>query len=178
VARACGGSEDKGRWFALSGGDQSLLSDGDQGARQRRREGHGVTDDSAFKKQARVRMAETEGKCTGSPTILVGRLTTAGSVKASRVGGRGRGTTNPFWMTVLVLQNGFVFHVAPRRDGAGGSGRAAADQPDGGGDKQHRQCEQPAALDPLERPEPAPWLVLRPVGVAVLGEVLQHGAVG
>src|ERR1700689_4426564 len=51
------------------------------------------------------------GKHTGSPTIPVGRLTTAGSVKASRVRGRGRGTTYPFWMTVLVLQNGFVFQV-------------------------------------------------------------------
>jgi hypothetical protein len=32
---------------------------GDQGAGQHRREGHGVTDDSAFKKQVRTRMAET-----------------------------------------------------------------------------------------------------------------------
>ena len=32
---------------------------GDQGAGQYRREGHGVTDDSAFKKQVRARMAET-----------------------------------------------------------------------------------------------------------------------
>jgi KH domain len=32
---------------------------GDQGAGQHRREGHGVTDDSAFKKQVRARMAET-----------------------------------------------------------------------------------------------------------------------
>jgi hypothetical protein len=64
VARARGGREDKGRWFALSGGDRSLLSDGDQGAGQRRREGHGVTDDSAFKKQVRARMAETGEKYT------------------------------------------------------------------------------------------------------------------
>jgi KH domain len=64
VARARGGGEDKGRWFALSGGDRSLPSDGDQGAGQRRREGHGVTDDSAFKKQVRARMAETGEKYT------------------------------------------------------------------------------------------------------------------
>jgi hypothetical protein len=92
-----------------------------------------VTDDSAFKKQVRVRMAETEGKCTGSPTILVDRLTTAGSVKASRVRGRGRGTTNPFWMTVLVLQNGFVVHVtAPAERG----GRL---KPRGGGPARRRR---------------------------------------
>jgi hypothetical protein len=37
---------------------------GDQGAGQHRREGHGVTDDSAFKKQVRARMAETGEKYT------------------------------------------------------------------------------------------------------------------
>src|ERR1700722_11002181 len=56
----------------------------------------------------------------------------------------------------------------------GGSGRAAADQPDGGGEEQQRQGEQPAALDPLERPEPASRLVPGPVRVAVLGEVLNR----
>src|SRR5580704_18844316 len=41
------------------------------------------------------------------------------------------------------------------------SGRVPADEPDGGGDEQERQREQPAALDPLERPEPAARLVAR-----------------
>src|SRR3984885_10074202 len=54
------------------------------------------------------------------------------------------------------------------------SGRAAADQPDGGGEEQHRQRVQPAALDPLERPEAAAPLIPRPVRVAVLGEVLHR----
>ena len=57
------------------------------------------------------------------------------------------------------------------------SGRAAADQPDGGGDEQHRQHEQPAALDPLERPEPAAGLVAAPRRVAVLGEALRGRAI-
>src|SRR5215469_17975204 len=52
-----------------------------------------------------------------------------------------------------------------------GSGRPVADQPDGGGDEQHGQAEQVAALDPLERPEPAGGLVGHPVHVAVLGDV-------
>src|SRR3984957_12719617 len=52
------------------------------------------------------------------------------------------------------------------------SGRAAADQPDGRGDKQHRQREQPAALDPLEWPEPAARLIPRPIRISVLGEVV------
>src|ERR1022692_3714328 len=56
----------------------------------------------------------------------------------------------------------------------GGSGRPAADQPDGRGDEQHCQREQPAALDPLEWPEPAARLIARPLRVSVLGEVLQH----
>src|SRR5580693_9655247 len=61
-----------------------------------------------------------------------------------------------------------------RLPGGVASGRAAADQPDGRGDEQHRQREQPAALDPLEWPEPAARLVPRPLRVSVLGEVLQH----
>ena len=52
------------------------------------------------------------------------------------------------------------------------SDRAAADQPDGHGYKQHRKRKQPAALDPLERPEPAGGLVPGPQRVAVLGEAL------
>ena len=71
VARARGGGEDKGRWFALSGGDRSLLSDGDQGAGQRRREGHGVTDDSAFKKQVRARMEQTGEKYTAARRMVI-----------------------------------------------------------------------------------------------------------
>ena len=53
----------------------------------------------------------------------------------------------------------------------GGSGRPVADQPDGGRDEQRGQAEQVAALDPLEWPEPAAWLVAHPVLVAVLGDV-------
>src|SRR5580700_12045327 len=58
-----------------------------------------------------------------------------------------------------------------------GSGGAPADQPDGRGDEQYRQREQPAALDPLEWPEPAAWLVAGPQRVPVLDEVLVHGGV-
>jgi ubiquinone/menaquinone biosynthesis C-methylase UbiE len=42
-----------------------------------------------------------------------------------------------------------------------GSGRPAADQPDGCGDQEQRESEQPAALNPLERPEPAVGLIGR-----------------
>ena len=62
----------------------------------------------------------------------------------------------------------------PRPSAEAGSGRPAADQPDGRGDEQHRQREQPAALDPLEWPEPAGRLVARPLRVAVLGEALRE----
>jgi len=58
VARASGGGEDKGRWFALSvspvTAEPAIRARGGH-----RREGHGVTDDSAFKKQVRARMAAT-----------------------------------------------------------------------------------------------------------------------
>src|ERR1700733_9475216 len=57
---------------------------------------------------------------------------------------------------------------------AGGSGWPVADQPDGRGDEQHRQREQPAALDPLERPEPAGRLIAGPLRVAVRGEALRE----
>ena len=40
-----------------------------------------------------------------------------------------------------------------------GSGGAAADQPDGPGDEQHRDCEQPARLDDLHGPERADRVV-------------------
>jgi hypothetical protein len=70
AARARGGCEDKGRWFALS--TSSVSADpGDQGAGQHRREGHGVTDDSAFKKQVRARMAETGEKYTVARRMVI-----------------------------------------------------------------------------------------------------------
>jgi hypothetical protein len=47
---------------------------GDQGAGQHRREGHGVTDDSAFKKQVRTRMAETgENYTVARRAVIAGR---------------------------------------------------------------------------------------------------------
>jgi hypothetical protein len=70
VARARGGDEDKGRWFALS--VRSVTAEpGDQGAGQGRREGHGVTDDSAFKRQVRARMAETGEKYTVARRMVI-----------------------------------------------------------------------------------------------------------
>src|SRR5215472_1455470 len=57
----------------------------------------------------------------------------------------------------------------------GGSGRPAADQPYGRGDQQRRQDNQPAGLDPLERPEPAGGLIAGPLRVAVRGEALAEG---
>ena len=56
------------------------------------------------------------------------------------------------------------------------SSHPAADQPDGHADEEHRQCEQPAALDPLERPEVAGRLVVGPLCVAVLDETRRRGA--
>ena len=50
------------------------------------------------------------------------------------------------------------------------SGHPTANQPDGHGHEQHRKREQPAALDPLERPEVAGRLVVGPLRVAVLDE--------
>src|SRR5579872_6830510 len=55
------------------------------------------------------------------------------------------------------------------------SGRPAADQPDGRGDEQHRQREQPAALDPLERPELTGRMVAGPLRVAVRSEATRNG---
>ncbi|HEU5470272.1 MAG TPA: KH domain-containing protein [Actinophytocola sp.] len=70
MARARGGGEDKGRWFALS--VSSVIAEpGDQGAGRYRREGHGVTDDSALKKQIRARMAETGEKYTVARRMVV-----------------------------------------------------------------------------------------------------------
>jgi hypothetical protein len=71
VARARGGGEDKGRRFALAGKDQSPLSQAIRGAGQYRREGHGVTEDSAFKKQVRARMAETGEKYTVARRMVI-----------------------------------------------------------------------------------------------------------
>jgi hypothetical protein len=71
VARARGGGEDKGRRFALAGTDQSSAEPGDQGAGRRRRKGNGVTDDSAFKKQVRARMAETGEKYTTARRMVI-----------------------------------------------------------------------------------------------------------
>jgi hypothetical protein len=73
VARARGSDEDKGRWFALSVRPVTARP-GDQGAGQHRREGHGVTDDSAFKKQVRARMAETgENYTVARRAVIAGR---------------------------------------------------------------------------------------------------------
>jgi hypothetical protein len=70
VARARGGGEDKGLWFALP--KRSVTAKpGDQGAGQRRREGYGVTDDSAFKKQVRARMAATGEKYTTARRMVI-----------------------------------------------------------------------------------------------------------
>ena len=54
------------------------------------------------------------------------------------------------------------------------SGGAAADQPDGRDDEQQGERQQPAALDELERPEPAGRLVARHLREAVLDEVLHR----
>ncbi len=54
--------------------DRSVTSEpGDQGAGQRRREGHGVTDDSAFKKQVRSRMAATGENYTTARRAVIAR---------------------------------------------------------------------------------------------------------
>jgi hypothetical protein len=44
---------------------------GDQGAGRYRREGHAVTDDSAFKKQVRIRMTETGEKYTEARRMVI-----------------------------------------------------------------------------------------------------------
>ncbi len=71
VARARGGGEDKGRRFALAGIDQSPLSQATRVRGQGRREGHGVTDDSAFKKQVRARMEQTGEKYTVARRMVI-----------------------------------------------------------------------------------------------------------
>ncbi len=53
-------------------------------------------------------------------------------------------------------------------------GRPAVDEPDRRGDQQRREREQPAALGPLECPEPAGRLIVGPLRVAVLGEALPN----
>src|SRR5260221_10397014 len=64
-----------------------------------------------------------------------------------------------------------VYHIRA----AWGSDRPTADQQHGHGDEQHRQDKQPAALDPLEWPEPGGRLIAGPCRVAVLGEALEEG---
>ena len=71
MARARGGGEDKGRRFALAGTDQSPLSQAIGARDSVAREGHGVTDDSAFKKQVRARMAETGEKYTVARRMVI-----------------------------------------------------------------------------------------------------------
>ncbi len=73
MARARGGGEDKGPWFALTRSSVTAES-GDQGAGQGRREGYGVTDDSAFKKQVRARMEQAGEKYTvARRRVIAGR---------------------------------------------------------------------------------------------------------
>jgi len=82
VARARGGCEDKGRWFALS--ERSVTAEpGDQGA------GSvavriGVTDDSAFKRQVRARMAETGEKYTVARRMVIAEQAEAAKDAAVR----------------------------------------------------------------------------------------------
>ena len=79
MARARGGCEDKGRWFALS--ERSVTAEpGDQGA------GSvavriGVTDDSAFKRQVRARMAETGEKYTVARRMVIVEQAIRGAVQ-------------------------------------------------------------------------------------------------
>src|SRR5690242_9159566 len=82
------------------------------------------------------------------------------------------GLCSNYWLTVLA-----VVRSGAGRPGGGKSGGAAADQPDRGGDEQHRQREQPAALDPLEGPEPAAGLIAAPLRVAVPGQALRGRAI-
>ena len=58
-----------------------------------------------------------------------------------------------------------------------GSGGAVADHPDCGGAEQHREGEQPAALDELEGPEAAGRLVGEVLDIALLCEPLLNGGV-
>jgi hypothetical protein len=69
VARARGGYEDKGRWFALSV-NRSLLSQATR-ARGSVAARISVTDDSAFKRQVRARMAETGEKYTVARRMVI-----------------------------------------------------------------------------------------------------------
>ena len=88
MARAYGGCEDKGRWFALSVRPVTARPGG-QGAGQHRREGHGVTDDSAFKRQVRARMAETGEKYTVARRMVIAEQAIRGAVqrRAARAAG-------------------------------------------------------------------------------------------
>src|SRR5580698_3442479 len=77
--------------------------------------------------------------------------------------------------TTRGLTPGTHSPAAARSQPSISSDRTAADQPDGRRDEQHRQREQPAALDPLERPEPADRLVAGPLRVALPDETLRNG---
>jgi hypothetical protein len=70
---------------------------------------------------------------------------------------------------------GLVAPPSPVTALAAGSGGPASDEPDGEGEQQRRECEQPAGLDPLEGPEPACRLVAGELGVAVLRCALREG---
>ena len=59
----------------------------------------------------------------------------------------------PAWQSNAALRFGRAV-VDPLGHGSSGSGRPAANHPDGHRDEQHRHRKQPATLDPLEWPEP------------------------
>jgi hypothetical protein len=69
VARAYGGCEDKGHWFALL--LKRSLPNQAISARAASPRGTGVTDDSAFTRQIRARMAETGEKYTVARRIVI-----------------------------------------------------------------------------------------------------------
>ena len=54
------------------------------------------------------------------------------------------------------------------------SGRPTADKPDGRSHEEQGEREEPAAFDPLERPEPAAWIVGGQLRKPVMEEIL-HG---
>jgi hypothetical protein len=121
VARARGGCEDKGRWFALS--LSSVIAEpGDQGAGQCRREGHGVTDDSAFKKQVRARMAETGEKYTVARRMVITGREPGESSTVLRV------YLNPHVDVELTAEAGRAYMAADEQGRREMAGRLLADQ--------------------------------------------------
>src|SRR6516162_2250300 len=128
------------------------------------------------------RSSSTCGWLTSSPAMRTGRRRGQSSLRRRSTAGRrfaatcatptdtsSRSASPPACCTASSRQSA---RRISRAELASRSGRAAADQPDGRGDEQHRQREQPAALDPLERPEPAGGLIAGPLRVAVLSEAL------